>query len=156
MHVTITVLVLIFFHRISEEQMTDSINTFVEYLLDTQTTSDVLFNDTIHKEQTFYNRQYLSNYEEILYRKLQQWKDYYEREQRTITEPKMEDESSEESSESNPEDNDEEDDDNEKSSKPVEHIKTKVRNFPQEIIETNSMILDHTTHRYFSRSSRTV
>lgn len=113
--------------------MNNSINTFIEYLLDTQTTSDVLFNDTILKEQPFYGRRYLFNYEGIINRKFQQWKDYYQKEQRTIAErlaPKTENESSEESSESNSEDNNEEEDgvadDDEKSSKPVEHTKTKV------------------------------
>ena len=81
--------------------MNKQINTFIEFLLDTQATSDVLFNETISKDTIFFERQYLLIYQKIVDRKLQQWKDYYQKEQRAIAE-----QSSEESSESNSEDDD--------------------------------------------------
>ena len=109
--------------------MNNLINTFIEYLLDTQTTSDVLFNETIARKETPYNRRYLSSYEKIIDRKFQQWKDYYQTEQSTIAKRialNTGSESSEESSISNAEDDEEKD---RQPTKSINHPKDQVRDF---------------------------
>ena len=106
-------------------------NTFIDFLLDTETTSDVLFNETIVNKTTYYDRRYLSNYEKIVDRKLQQCKDYYQKEQRAIAERlaiNAGNESSEESSKSNSEDEvDEEDDKADKKDVKPSRSTTQVR-----------------------------
>lgn len=105
----------------------NAINTFIEYLLDTQTTSDVSFNEAIARNETLYHRRYLSVYQRILDQKFQQWKEYYHNEHSIMAKRIIlcgENESSEESS---IDDAGEEED--RQPTKSIDHSKDQVQHF---------------------------
>ncbi|CAF1084617.1 unnamed protein product [Adineta steineri] len=64
----------------SKEQMDTEIGRFVEYLLDTETTSEVSYSQTMLEKHELYHARYQSNFEKIADQKLQQWKDFYQKE----------------------------------------------------------------------------
>ncbi|CAF4294279.1 unnamed protein product [Rotaria sp. Silwood2] len=65
--------------------MNDEIQTFVEFLLDTETTSETLFSEAItEKQELFNNVRNGSIFEKIVDQKLRQWKSYYQKEQSAI------------------------------------------------------------------------
>jgi len=55
--------------------MNISIQAFIDYLLDVETTSDVIFNEQIIKNEELYNKRYLTRFEQIIKNKLKQWMD---------------------------------------------------------------------------------
>ncbi|CAF4253925.1 unnamed protein product, partial [Rotaria sordida] len=58
--------------------MNDEIQTFIEFLLDTETTSETLFNQAITEKQELYNNvRNGSIFKKIVDQKFQQWKIYY-------------------------------------------------------------------------------
>ena len=61
--------------------MNTSVRTFVDYLLDVETTSDVIFNEEILRHHRLYNENYLPQFEQIIENKLKQWKDFDQKEQ---------------------------------------------------------------------------
>lgn len=100
--------------------MNNQIETFIDFLLDTETTSDILFSQTILEKDELYHKRYQINFEKIINKKLQQWKDYYEKEQSVIAaritlnaenkclDYQSDDDSEKESSSDNDDDEDEE------------------------------------------------
>lgn len=52
--------------------MTDNIETFFNYLLDTEATSEITFNEIIHKNNELFHSRYLKIWETLVNRKLQQ------------------------------------------------------------------------------------
>ncbi len=64
--------------------MHSQIGTFIEFLLDTETTSEVLFSQAILEKDELYHKRYQSSFETVVNQKLQQWKDFYQKEQCAI------------------------------------------------------------------------
>ncbi|CAF4706532.1 unnamed protein product [Rotaria sp. Silwood1] len=65
--------------------MNEEIQTFVEFLLDTETTSETLFSKAITEKHDLYNNvRNGSIFEKVVDQKLQQWKRYYQKEQGAI------------------------------------------------------------------------
>ncbi|CAF5188811.1 unnamed protein product, partial [Rotaria sp. Silwood1] len=65
--------------------MNDEIQTFVEFLLDTETTSETLFSKAITEKHDLYNNVHNGSiFEKVVDQKLQQWKRYYQKEQGAI------------------------------------------------------------------------
>lgn len=84
--------------------MSTSVRTFLDYLLDVETTTDVVFNEEILRNHRLYNENHLPQFEQIIENKLKQWKDFNQKEQSAMADgskgkPKVEagnDESSDE------------------------------------------------------------
>lgn len=55
--------------------MNTSIQAFIDYLLDVETTSDIIFNEEIIKNQELYNKRYLTHFEQIINNQLKRWMD---------------------------------------------------------------------------------
>ena len=64
--------------------MDTSVRTFLDYLLDVETTSDVTFNEEVLRNDQFYHKHYLSDFEQIVENKLKQWKDFDQKEPSAI------------------------------------------------------------------------
>ena len=64
--------------------MSNEIGTFIEFLLDTETTSEVSFSQAILEKNELFDKVYKSNFENIINQKLKLWKDYYQKEQHAI------------------------------------------------------------------------
>ena len=64
--------------------MNNQIQTFIEFLLDTETTSEVSFSEAILEKNEFYHKRHRSIFEKIVDQKIQQWKDFYQKEQNAI------------------------------------------------------------------------
>lgn len=62
--------------------MTNQIGTFIEFLLDTETTSEISFSQAILENDELYDKRYQNSFERVINQKLQQWKDFYEKEER--------------------------------------------------------------------------
>ena len=56
--------------------MNNQIQTMIDFLLDTETTSEVLFNQTILEKEALYHKRHQASFERVVNQKLQQWKDY--------------------------------------------------------------------------------
>ncbi|CAF1056751.1 unnamed protein product [Adineta ricciae] len=83
----------------------EEITRFVDYLLDTVSTTAVAYNKTILEKENFYQSQYSSSYKKLINQKLQQWKDFDENETiDIITEKELSEKESESEDESSPED----------------------------------------------------
>jgi hypothetical protein len=52
--------------------MDNDVETFLNYLLDTETTSEIAFNENIHKNNELFDLRYLKDWELSINRKLQQ------------------------------------------------------------------------------------
>ena len=65
--------------------MHDRIEAFIEFLLDTETTSEIVFSQTILKKHEFYNGRYQSNFAKVVELKLKHWQDFSQNEQHAIT-----------------------------------------------------------------------
>ncbi len=64
--------------------MNNQIGTFIDFLLDTETTSEISFSQAILEKDELYHQRHQSNFEKVLNRKFQQWKDFYHKEQSAI------------------------------------------------------------------------
>jgi len=64
--------------------MNSQIGSFIEFLLDTETTSEVSFSQTILEKDELYHKRYQSSFETVVNQKLQQWKDVYQKQQCAI------------------------------------------------------------------------
>ncbi|CAF0901849.1 unnamed protein product [Rotaria sordida] len=107
--------------------MNDEIQTFIEFLLDTETTSETLFNQAITEKQELYNNvRNGSIFKKIVDQKFQQWKIYYQKEQSAIANEialNAGNETSDEESESEYEQESSSDDEDEKISQVQMHKK---------------------------------
>lgn len=91
--------------------MESEIQTFIEFLLDTEATSEVSFDEAMSEKKQLYDKRYKSVFGKIVEQKLQQWKDCYEKEQsghadRIVTNERFSDESEQDSSTSDDEEED--------------------------------------------------
>jgi hypothetical protein len=64
--------------------MNNQIETFIDFLLDTETTSEISFSQAILKNHELYHQRYQSNFDKVVNQKFQQWKDFYHKEQSAI------------------------------------------------------------------------
>ena len=65
--------------------MNNKIQAFIDFLLDTETTTEISFSNAISESNNhFYDERYRSIFEEIINQKLQLWKNYHQNEQRAI------------------------------------------------------------------------
>jgi hypothetical protein len=88
--------------------MNNQIKTFIEFLLDTDTTSEVSFSQAILEKHQLYHERHQPLLNTIVNQKLQEWKEFYQKDQRAIADriaTNAEDEDSEQDSSS---DNEEE------------------------------------------------
>lgn len=98
--------------------MNNQIETFFNYLLDTETTSEIVFIDNVQKNTEYFQGHYFKDWERLVLRKLQQ----VHRNDNTSTlknsdvSPKSENETPEETSTSLSSDEDDDDDSDSKSS----------------------------------------
>jgi hypothetical protein len=66
------------------KQINNQIETFIEFLLDTETTSEISFIQAISEKDDLYHERYQTSFEKIVNQKLQQWRDFYQKEQGDI------------------------------------------------------------------------
>ena len=79
--------------------MDNQIQTFLDFLLDTETTSEVAFSQAIIKQDALYQARYRSIYEKLVDGKLQEWKEFNQKHQNVTTDRGSESEASESDSE---------------------------------------------------------
>ncbi|CAF0782411.1 unnamed protein product [Didymodactylos carnosus] len=65
--------------------MTSRIQTFVEYLLDTETTSEICFSQAIQKHNELFHAHHRTEFEQVITYKLQQWRDTNRTDQGAVT-----------------------------------------------------------------------
>ena len=65
--------------------MNNRIEAFIEFLLDTETTSEVVFSQAILKKHEFYAGRYQSVFAKVVDQKLKHWEDFYQKEQHAVT-----------------------------------------------------------------------
>jgi hypothetical protein len=63
--------------------MNDPVRTFINYLLDTETTSEISFNDDFLSKDILCQEKYLPHFEKLINDKLTQWNDVDQNDQRT-------------------------------------------------------------------------
>jgi hypothetical protein len=63
--------------------MNNSVEIFIEYLLDTETTSEILFSDDLLKKDILCHKKYLPDFEQLIDNKLKQWKNLEQKDQHT-------------------------------------------------------------------------
>ncbi|UJR11193.1 hypothetical protein I4U23_015374 [Adineta vaga] len=89
----------------SSTQMNQEITRFIDYLLDTNSTSDIAYNQTMLEKNELYQIQYNSSFEEVVDQKLKQWKEFDQKQQiSTVTENKLWNDESETDEETSSED----------------------------------------------------
>jgi hypothetical protein len=64
--------------------MNNPVEIFIEYLLDTETTSEISFNDDLLKKDIMCHKEYLSDFEQLIDNKLKQWKNSDQNDKRII------------------------------------------------------------------------
>ena len=68
----------------SSEFKHNEIETFINFLLDTETTSEIVFNEKLTDNKDFYQEKYRSIFETIIDKKFQLWNQFCQNEQRIL------------------------------------------------------------------------
>lgn len=64
--------------------MSTSVKTFVDYLLNVETTSDEIFDEKIDRNHQLYRENHLPQFEQIIENKLKHWRDFDQKEESAI------------------------------------------------------------------------